>query len=448
MTKRITPLMLIIPWMLICLIGAAMLSGFDLEAPTLAFGSVLALAPLIIYIALKRPFGFPFALYAVFAEFDHLFPPGPLGTVAKIGGLLVSFTLLVKLVHRKRLTKPGPEVLAWFVFFAWACISLIWTADTGVGMREMQQYFSLFFLYVLLSIATADATDMRMVVIAVIGSGVMAALFGLSSYHSSQMGSATSMLRTTLSNGSLNNFVDPNHMAASLQMPFSLLLITMFRERNVFLKICYFLGCAILVGGLLVTGSRAGVIGVGAIFLFLLLRSRHRLQITTGGIIALLLSLAIPTVWTRFGDQTSGEFGGRLPIWHVVWTAFKDHWIIGRGIGSLSIAYDEALLETFQLPAYFHRDVTSHNIFLYTGVQLGIIGVMLLTTAWWFQFRALKNIQPGNVFYDLRLALEAGTLALLIEACTLDLLTFKYLWVAFSITEIVRGVHARIYTTV
>jgi O-antigen ligase len=441
--RRFSPLFLMIPWTLLCLTGAGMLSGFDLQAPAFAVGSVLAFLPLLIYIALRRPLGLPFALYAILAEFDNLLPPGPMGTIAKLSGFLLLVVIFVKLLYGKRFTKSGYELLAWFLYFTWTAASLIWTIDFGGGIKELQQYVSLFLLYALLSVSTADATDIRTATLAVSSAGVMVGLFELASYHSAALNSTTSVLRATLSASDTNNVVDPNQLGSSLQVPLALLLVIMFRERNIFLKLCYLLGCCIILGGLLATASRSGIIALGVGFLFLLLRSRHRLQLGVITASALSLSLFIPTVWARFGDQTSGQFGGRLPIWHVAWAAFRDHWLIGQGIGSRFMAYDQALREAFQEPLYYHRDVTCHNIFLCSGVQFGIIGVLLLFAAWWLQFRSLKNIPPNNPLYDLRLALEAGTIALFIESCTLDTLTFKYLWIAFSLTAIVRNAYLR-----
>jgi O-antigen ligase len=444
--KRIgfSPLVLIIPWTLVCLIGSVLLNGLDLEAPALVVGAAIALTPLMIYLALKRPLGFPFAIYAVLSEFDHLFPPGPLGTVAKFGGILVIAMLLIKALWIKRMVKPGREAFVWFIFFVWVGASMAWTEDPGRGMLQMQQYIGLFVLYVLLSIAVADITDMRLAIFSVIGAAIAAAAIDLSTYGSN-VASKTALIRATLSN-TRSNFVDPNHLAASLQMPIALLLIMMLRERNPIIKGCYLLGCAVLGGGMLVTGSRAGLVSVGVVFLFLFVRSNHRLQLAIIGIGGALLSLAIPTVWTRFGDETTGELGGRLPIWHVGFAAFKDHWLIGHGAGSFLASYEQALRKAFEPPSFFYNSIESHDIFLYAAVEFGVIGVALLAAAWWFQFRALKDIPPGDPFYDLRTAIEAGTLALLVEACTLDLLTFKYIWIAFGLTEIVRGVRLRLAT--
>jgi hypothetical protein len=442
--RGFTPLVFIIPWTFCCLLGSAFLSGFDLEAPALVFGSVIALAPLLTYLALQRPLGLPFALYAVLAEFDNLLARGPMGTVAKYAGICVIAMLLVKVVWTKRLVKPGRELLGWFLFFAWAGVSLAWTADPGRGAVYMQQYIGLFILYALLSVSVADITDVRLAIFSVIGAAVTLAAFELSSYRS-HLSSSAVVFRATLS-GANKNFIDENQLAASLQMPFALLLIVMLRERNPALKCCYLLGCAVLGGGMLATGSRAGIVCTGVSFLYLLLRSRRRLQLAAIGVAGLLFSLAIPTVWARFGDQTSGELGGRLPIWRVGFAALQDHWLAGHGAGSFIVAYQQALFKVYQPLEYFYPSIESHNSLIYAGVEFGVIGVVLLLLACWFQFRALKNVPPENPFYELRLAIEAGTLALFVEACTLDLLTFKYIWIAFGLTEIVRGTQLRAAT--
>jgi O-antigen ligase len=389
---------------------------------------------------LMRPLGLPFMIYAFLAEFDHLFPPGPLGTTAKASGFLVIVWLMVNLIRKRFLIKPGREVIGWLLFIAWLTISLIWSDEPGDGMREIQQYIGLFVLYALIAVSSNDENDMRIVTLSMILAAVAAALFSLTSYNSHLAMSSSARFRATLFNGTMNNYIDPNHLAASFQLPFAILLIMMFREPRFFLKLTYLLGCTILAAGMLTTGSRAGAIGAAIIMLFFLFRSRYRAQISIIGILAVSLSLLIPTVWTRFGDQTSSVLGGRLPIWRVAFAAFKDHWVIGHGAGSFRSAYELSLLKAFQPPSFFYQSMNSHDIFLYAAVELGIIGVALLAAAWWLQLRALRMIPPGDQLYDLRIAIEAGTLTLLVEACTLDLLTFKYLWVAFSLTALVRSV--------
>jgi O-antigen ligase len=444
MNKRSSflPLLLIVPWTLAGVLGAMIISNSHasniFEGPALIASTVITLGPLLVYLALTRPLGLPFALYAVLSEFDHLFPPGPLGTLAKLGGFLVSGALLIKFLRGEKLIKPGPELYGWLMFFTWVVISLLWSYEPGSGLREIQQYVSLFALYLLITITTSDESDMRISIIAVIGAALGAAAFSLSSYGSSHF-SSTESARATLFNGNRGNYIDPNHLAASLQIPFALLLIMMFRERHPILKGCYLVGCALLVIGMLVTGSRTGIIGAGCIFLYFFFRSRYRIQLSFIGVGMVALSLLIPTVWTRFGDQTSGALGGRLPIWRVAFSAFKDHWLIGNGTGTFISAYELALRKVFEPPAFFYQSIESHDIFVYAGVQFGIVGIALVAWAWWQQFRALKMIPSNDPFYDLRLALEAGTIALFIEACTLDLLTFKYLWIAFSLTAIVRA---------
>lgn len=442
------PLVLIAAWMGACIIGAALLSGANLPLPfigvlaksnaALPFAVALTLAPLLIYLAFSRPLGLPFAIYAGLAQFDHLFPPGAVGTIAKLGGLLVALVLGVRLLRSGRFRIPGGEIFGWGLFFTWMLISLSWSYAIPLGMHEIQQFSGLFFLFILIAVTRADERDARFVIFSVIGAALGAALFGLISYHS-QTPSSSGVVRVTLWNASRNNFVDPNHLAASLQLPFSLLLMAMFRERRPLFKLLQASGCAILAAGMLATGSRTGAIGMGSILLFLLFRSRYRLQISLMTTIALSMSLFMPTVWERFNDDTSGAGGGRFPIWRVAFEAFKSHWLIGHGSGTFIPAYEMALTKSFEPPSFFFQSIESHDIFVYAAVQFGVIGIALLIHAWWRQLRTMTIIPPNTPWYDLRLAIEAGMLALLIESFTLDLLTFKYLWIAFSVAAVVRS---------
>ena len=73
-------------------------------------GAVLALAlagaPELLYLAIRRPFIFPFGLYAVLVPFNHIIVISGLGTLTKFAGILASVALLLAVVRTKRVVRP------------------------------------------------------------------------------------------------------------------------------------------------------------------------------------------------------------------------------------------------------------------------------------------------------------------------------------------------------
>ena len=89
--------------------------------------------------------------------------------------------------------------------------------------------------------------------------------------------------------------------------------------------------------------------------------------------------------------------------------------------------------------ATWHR--APHNLLVGTGVELGIIGLVLLLAAWGCQFNMLRKILPNEPEYPMRVALEATVIGTFIAALFLDVMIFKYVWLTFMLMALVRNAH-------
>lgn len=130
-----------------------------------------------------------------------------------------------------------------------------------------------------------------------------------------------------------------------------------------------------------------------------------------------------------------------MDIWKVGWEALKTNSLLGTGYGNFTVAYDRAFLKTSIVDPNLHWHSGSHNLLVGTSVELGLIGVVLLLAAWAGQFAMLRDIDPAQPEYPLRVALEATVLGLFIAAQFLDIMTFKYVWIAFMMIALVRNAY-------
>jgi O-antigen ligase len=144
-------------------------------------------------------------------------------------------------------------------------------------------------------------------------------------------------------------------------------------------------------------------------------------------------------VWLRFADPTQGDGNGRFAIWQIGWDAFRTHWLTGSGAGDFRDAYTAAFLKAYQMGESPPMVQDAHNMIVSTSVELGLIGLILLFAAWFFQFRTVSTIARSSRLFDLRLAAEAGTIGLCFTALTVDILYFKYLWIGFMIAALIRN---------
>jgi hypothetical protein len=125
----------------------------------------------------------------------------------------------------------------------------------------------------------------------------------------------------------------------------------------------------------------------------------------------------------------------------------KDHWFAGVGIGSYRAAYEAAYLRVFQTPQFHTASQDPHNLLIQTGVELGVIGLVLVLGAWAIQLTSLRAIPPTSPLYDLRCAVEAATIALFVTALSVDLMNFKFTWLCFYLAFLTRSAWKTLPTT-
>jgi O-antigen ligase len=152
-----------------------------------------------------------------------------------------------------------------------------------------------------------------------------------------------------------------------------------------------------------------------------------------------VLLLLVPSILTRIQDGFKTGGAGRTSIWHVDWTAFVQHPLIGWGTGNSIEAYDRNFLAVYQLyNAGWSRP--PHNTALFIAVELGLVGVVLFSAAFFAAFRPLVLVQRGDALYDLRVAITASLIALLVASLFIDVSATKSLWLVLILAAQFRTV--------
>ena len=116
----------------------------------------------------------------------------------------------------------------------------------------------------------------------------------------------------------------------------------------------------LMMGLLLASASRSGIVGGGVGLLMLLVVGRRRL--TTPQFVGMVGALAavavvatayvsLPALTARFGDALAPDLGrGRLAIWRQIWPMTRAFWRVGVGVGAFErgmIAYQPRPFELF-----------------------------------------------------------------------------------------------------
>jgi O-antigen ligase len=429
-----------------CVFIAAAVSGTpNLTMPVkamLAFLVVIAAAAAVFW----KPAIFPLGVYFLAVPFDNVLQTGS-GTITKMlaGASIVVVLLAMAADRRRTVTPPLASVAGWGALLLWAVISLTWALEMRDANSWVTIVSQLFALYALFSMFRVRESEVRVLSASIIAGGVLCAIYGLWLYHTGTLVSSSGVAQLRLNiqygtNGTAGS-INSDHFAGALVLPIALALGMSLRLRGI-ARVLGWAALVMLFLGVFVAATRSAVIAIGIMWLYLIIFSRHgRKELIAMGVAGFLASLALPSVWLRFADPTQGAGNGRYAIWSIGWQAFQTHWLAGWGAGDFRDAYAAAFLKAYQSGQMPPRIQDAHNMLISTSVELGIIGIVLLLAAWFFQFRTVSVIPRSSPLFDLRLAAEAGTLGLFFIALTLDVLYFKYLWIGFMIAVLIRNAY-------
>jgi O-antigen ligase len=254
--------------------------------------------------------------------------------------------------------------------------------------------------------------------------------------HISQSDQLSQRLSISLGTGS---FINADHFAAALVFPAAISLVGFMRLRG-WQRLASSIAFLLLLVGILVSATRGSLVAVGVVAVYLAIVERRQIQLLALGAIGLAISAAIPNIWLRFLDPGQAGLGGRSGLWAIAAVAFRQHWLFGVGTGNFRLAYRDAYLTVAQSGYFYHRWMEdSHNLIVNTGVELGVIGVAIVLAAWFLQFRTVSRIPRSSPLGAARSAIEAGTIGLFVVAMTVDIMWYKYLWIAFMLAVLCRN---------
>jgi len=399
------------------------------------FAAILATAPIWVYLSIRRPFIFPFALYALLVPFSNLIAIGSVGTLTKLVGALSVGALLFYIIRTKQIVRPPTAVYAWLAFLAFALASILWAMDPQRSLSLIPILLDNFFLFAIVAITPVTSSDLRIVLSAIVIGGLCAAAYG-----AYQLTHGASVYQNRISLQSFMNetdTLDPDAFGTMLLLSASLALTAILSARSIWLKLLYLCGFAILMMGIYGSATRGAFLAMIAIIIYLVWQSKHRVQMLVVTAVAGLASLLLPTyLWTRIIHDNTGS--GRLYIWKIGLDAFSHRWAFGSGIANFPVAYNQFFLRVYE-PYSTVWNRAPHNFILMFAVELGVVGLALLAWALIAQYKSVADIQPTHPLYNLRVGLQAGFIGLLVGSMFFDVIYWKWAWLTFIALVMVRN---------
>ncbi|MDQ6942729.1 MAG: O-antigen ligase family protein [Candidatus Eremiobacteraeota bacterium] len=388
----------------------------------------LAVAPALFVLALKRSYLFPYGIYVVLIPFDNMLKVSGSGTLTKLLGIVSMIFIMVYAVRRKGLNAPPVALYLWLAFLMWLLVSMFWTADTGNGMFEVQSMTSLILMYAVLSVAPVEYRDLRAICICIVLGGIASSFYGMYLLHDQPMlagGPEAGRLMINVD----NRTIDANHFANAMLTPIALCMVALLNSRRPRTILGALAALVVLFSGELMSLSREAMLACLVILAITVVFSKRRIigSVVVGTTIV-LLPLMIPSIGLRLTDAIKTGGAGRTSIWSVAFDAFQHHPFIGWGAGGGVEAYDRSFLKVFQFYSGGWSRAT-HNTLLQTGLELGVIGLVLILAAYFSTFRQFAGIRRGDALFDVRVAFTAALIGLGICSMFIDLASYKYFWV-------------------
>jgi O-antigen ligase len=393
----------------------------------------LALLPLLIPLGLfaaRRPIVLLAAYTALVPFGSSIAVPGvegSFGTVSTLLGLAISGLLVIHLVLGPVRAAQLPAPLPMWVLVTMAAIVTVgWSIDQERTVEGVVVLLSLVALYVVASLIDVRPEDLKTIATASVVAGGLVGLVALLQLVTGTMNlePVTGVPRFALAGGG-GEVGDPNITAAGLLLPLSIVLFRVVeRGRARRSRVLHGVAAVLTVSGVLLTGSRGGllaIIAIGATMLFADPErrpgARHVLWALVA--IAVLFTLAPDNVQERLQDSSST---GRTDIWQIGLAACDDYCLHGSGWGTFSRVHARGLLESPDRTGWIFG-YGPHNVWLQFLIEAGILGFTLFMTALVVTYRALLRLPTA--WRGPPLAAMSAMLASNIFIANFD---FKYFW--------------------
>ncbi len=398
----------------------------------------LALAPVLVVLAVRRPYLFPYGLFVILVPFDNLLRIGGAGTLTKLLGMLAAGFVVLQVLREKRIGCAPLAVYLALAYLAWLLLAVLWSPDLQAATLEAESMGSLVLLYAIFALAPIGERDLRAICACAVVGGVVASAYGIHMLHAGAAGEDYGRLMIDVD----NRTIDPNHFANALLAPLALALVGLLRARKPGPLLAYGAAVVTIAAGQLISLSREALLGSVLIGAVLIAFSKRRaLGLAIGLPLVVLLPFAVPSIGRRMLEAGATGGAGRSFVWHIVWRAIHAHPLFGWGTGGALEAYDRNYLAVYAL-VHQGWGVPPHNTPLHILLELGVVGLVLVGLAYLTTFRQFAGIRRGDGLYDLRVALTAALLALGFVSCFIDVANYKYLWIVLIAIAQLRSVAA------
>jgi O-antigen ligase len=411
------------PWGLVVPVLIATALGWMIASEHWLF--VAAVCGLLLLLA--RPIEVAQGLYAFLIPFETMTTMdntnGPTATLLRYVGLIALFvTVGVGLLH-ERIIRPPRTALFWSLFVLWSTMSCLWAIDPEMALQRLPTAVGLWLLYMALVSVRITAKEFSSITCLTILGGCSASAY--SAYMFFRTGGAVG--RASLTEGS--SLSDPDFFAATLLLPLSLALGNVLSSRTWTRRTLSLAVTGVIALAVFLTMSRGALAAMAAIMFIFMLRMRLNWRLFLPVAVSGAALLLMPRLFfERMQEVSTDRISGRQDIWQVGIHSLQRYGAFGAGLDNFQHAF-QRYVGTARFFAGQQR--ASHNTYLGTSVEFGILGILFLLKAVSSHLRAFPRPTRKSLTSARLVAFEAACWGMLVMGFSLDLLwrkAFSFVW--------------------
>jgi O-antigen ligase len=334
-------------------------------------------------------------------------------------------------------------VPVWLAFLGLCGLSIYWSIAPRDTALDVSVLASQVFLFVAIVLTRFERADLRRFGTALLIGGVLAVCWGL--FHVFFLGG----LPVARGRGGSPRFGDDllgaNNQAAALLLPLAIAVTRVLAEKGRS-RLMHVVAAVILVAGIVMTGSRGGLLASLVVLATVLWfgAARVSVKVALAGAAVVLLTATLVVQPGGFGRRQVEREGssGRSDIWEVGLHACRLYCLEGAGWGGFPEVYRQELASVPEARIQTRGSTFEpHNIFILAAVETGIVGLALVVVGLWVGLVSAWRLPPS-----MRAPPMAALLGTVVSSFFLSNLGYKFFWAVLTyvaVSETVAAARAR-----
>jgi O-antigen ligase len=324
----------------------------------------------------------------------------------------------------------------WLLFLAVTGVTALWSVAPQLTELAFRNLALLVVLYVLVALTPVSLPELRRVETALVVGGVLASTYGIFQF-------VTGTLPVDPESGGGGRFgrdlLGANNTAAALMVPLAIAVCRSASAPRWRVRSAHIAAVAVVLFGVLLTGSRGGLLSTGALLLVAIVYVERNRAFLVRAVLLMVVAAGLVLILQPAGiagrtDSTSSS--GRAEIWKVGLHACETYCVRGSGWGTFPRVYELTQPEVPEART-LERGVAyePHNIWLLIGIETGVAGFALAVIGLLLTLRdchRLPNYLRGPPL--------AGMVATLVAAFFLSNFEYKFFWMTLTYVLMCRSV--------